>query len=156
MESARVLRELSRRRRLLALGLVIAAAVAVLSIYRVGGGTLKARSLQYSAASTQVLVDSNTSVLSSVTQPAEPLVARAQVFANFMTGPALLESVGRKVGLEGAQIYAAGPVNANEPRVEQEPTALKRNVELTGETTPYRLNYESQANLPTIGIYAQA
>jgi hypothetical protein len=156
MESARVIRELSRRRWLLGLGVLIAAAVAVLSIYRFEGGHLKARSLQYSAASTEVLVDSNSSLLGNVSQAAEPLVARAQVFANFMTSPTLLEAVGAKVGLLGGQIYAAGPVNANEPRVEQEPTALKRNVEITGETKPYKLNFESQQNLPTITIYSQA
>jgi hypothetical protein len=38
----------------------------------------------------------------------------------------------------------------------QEPTALKRNVEITGETNPYRLNFESQSNLPTITINSQA
>jgi hypothetical protein len=42
------------------------------------------------------------------------------------------------------------------PRVVQEPTALSRNVEITGETNPYRLNFNNDPNLPTIGIYAQA
>ena len=42
------------------------------------------------------------------------------------------------------------------PRVVEEPTAVKRNVEITGETTPYRLNFDTDPNLPTIGIYAQA
>jgi hypothetical protein len=78
------------------------------------------------------------------------------VYANFMASPAVLELIGQQAGIPGDQIYAAGPVNAQEPRVEQEPTALKRNVEITGETKPYRLNYTSQSNLPTIGIYAQA
>ncbi len=38
----------------------------------------------------------------------------------------------------------------------QEPTALKRNVEITGEANPYRLSFESQLNLPTINIDSQA
>ena len=53
-----------------------------------------------------------------------------------MASPAVLSLIGQQVGLSGEQIYAAGPVNANEPRVVQEPTALKRNVEITGETIP--------------------
>jgi len=148
MELARVIRELFKRRLLLALGVLIAAAAAVYSVH--------STPLQYSAASTQVLVDSESSVLGDVSQSTEALSARAQVYANFMASPAILEIIGRQVGLSGDQIYAAGPVDANEPRVEQEPTALKRNTQLTGETKPYRLNYEAQGNLPTITIYSQA
>jgi hypothetical protein len=156
MGLALVLRELSTRRRLLALGVLVAAVASILSVYRFEGGSLKPRSLQYSAASTQVLVDTQSSVLGNFSQSFEPLSARALVYANFMTSPAVLDLVGQQVGLSGAQIYAAGPVNAQEPRVEQEPTALKRNVELTGETKPYRLGFESQQNVPTISINSQA
>lgn len=156
MELARALRELGRRRRLLALGVLIAVAASILSVYRFEGGKLKSRSLQYAAATTQVLVDSEPSVLGNVTQSSEALSARAQVYANFMASPAILDIIARQVGLSGDQLYAAGPVNAQEPRVEQEPTALKRNVEITGETKPYRLNYEAQGNLPSVTIYSQA
>lgn len=156
MEFALVLRELLSRRLLLALGVLVAAAAAIFSIYRVDGGNLKPRSLQYSSASTQLLVDAPSSVLGSIAQPFEPLTEHALVYANFMASPAVLELIGQQVGLQGDQIYAAGPVNANLPRVEQEPTALKRNVEITGETKPYRLNFTSAPNLPTIGVYAQA
>jgi hypothetical protein len=156
MGLALALRELSRRRRLLALGVLVAAIAAVLSVYRLDGLALKSRSLQYSSASTQALVDASSSVLGNLSQASEDLSTRAAVYANFMASPAVLSLVGQQVGLSGDQIYAAGPVNANEPRVEQEPTALKRNVEITGETVPYRLNFESQSSLPTINIYAQA
>jgi hypothetical protein len=156
MEFALVLRELARRRRMVAIGVLVAAIVAVLSVYRLEGLELKPRSLQHSSASTQVLVDSQPSVLGNVSQSFEPLTARAGVYANFMTSPVVLNLIGQQVGLSGEQIYAAGPVSANEPRVEQEPTALRRNVEITGETKPYRLNFETQANLPTISINSQA
>ncbi len=148
MELARVIRELWSRKLLLAVGVLIAAGAAVFSVH--------GKPLTYSSASTQALVDSEESVLGNVAQSSEALSSRAQVYANFMAGPAILDIVGRQVGLSGDQIYAAGPVNAQEPRVEQEPTALKRNVQLTGETKPYRLNYEAQGNLPTITIYSQA
>jgi hypothetical protein len=148
LELARVIRELRQRRWLLALGLLIAAGASIFIVHKTP--------LQYSAASTQVLVDANASVLGDDLQSTEALSARAEVYANFMASPAILDIVGRQVGLSGEQIYAAGPVNAAEPRVEQEPTALKRNLQLTGETKPYRLNYEAQGNLPTITIYSQA
>jgi hypothetical protein len=159
MEFALVLRELSRRWPLLLVGVLVAAVAAMFSVYRVEGTKLKARSLQYSSASTQVLVDSPASFLGDISQSYEPLTAlsaRAEVYANFMASPAVLKLIGEQAGIPGEQIYAAGPVNANEPRVVQEPTALRRNVEIAGETTPYRLSFESQANLPTITINSQA
>jgi len=156
MEFARALRELTKRPLILVLGVLIAALASVFSVYHIEGGKLKARSLQYSSASTQVLVDSQASALGSVGQAFEPLSQRAQVYANFMASPAILGVVAQRAGLSVEQLFAAGPVNANEPRVEQEPTDLKRNVQLTGETKPYRLNFESQGSLPTITIYAQA
>lgn len=156
MEFALILRELARRWPLLVVGVLVAAIAAVFSVYRLEGTKLKARSLQHSSATTQVLVDTPSSVLGNISQSLEPLNARAEVYADFMASPAVLKLIGEQTGISGEQIYAAGPVNANEPRVVQEPTALRRNVEITGETTPYRLNFESQANLPTITINSQA
>lgn len=156
MELARVLRELLQRPRLLALGALVAAVAAFLSIYSFEGGKLKASSLQHSAASTQVLVDSQSSALGSVSQSFEPLAARAHVYASFMVSPAFLGVVGKQVGLSGGQIYASGPVSQTEPRAVLEPTELKRNVQVTGETAPYRLAFESQEGLPTITINSQA
>jgi hypothetical protein len=156
MEFALLLRELLGRRLLLAVGVLLAAAAAVFSVYHIEGSKLKARSLQYSSATTQVLVDSPSSVLGNLSQSFEPLSARAVVYANFMASPAVLKVIGQYAGIHGDQIYAAGPVDELEPRAVQEPTALKRNVEITGETDPYRLNFNSTTNVPTITIYSQA
>jgi hypothetical protein len=156
MEFVLILRELAGRWRIVAIGAAVALVVAVFSVYRVDGFSLKPRALVHSSASTQVLVDSASSVLGNVSQSFEPLASRAGIYANFMTSPTVLSVIGRHVGLSGEQLYASGPVNLDEPRVEQEPTALKRNIEITGESKPYRLGFESQANLPTITINAQA
>lgn len=156
MEFALLLRELSKRKRLVALGFLLALIAAVHSVYHLNGLKLKPRSLVHSSGHTQVIVDSQSSVLGNVSQSFEPLSARAAAYANFMASPVVLNLIGQQIGMSGEQIYAAGPVTANEPRVEQEPTALKRNVEITGETVPYRLNFENQQNMPTIGINSQA
>jgi hypothetical protein len=156
MEFALVLRELWERKLAVVVGILVAAVAATLSVYRVDGFKLKARSLQYSSATTQILVDSPSSVLGNLSPSFEALNSRAVVYANFMASPAVLELIGRQVGLQGDQIYAAGPVDTLQPRTVQEPTALKRNVEITGETTPYRFNFNSVPNLPTIGVYSQA
>jgi hypothetical protein len=156
MQFALVLRYLLSRRRLLLLGALVAAVVAILSVYRLDGFNLKARSIVYSAASTQVLIDTPSSVLGNVNTNPAALQTIATVYANFMASPAVLALIGNHVGLRGDQLYAAGPVDPNVPRTVQEPTALQRNVELTGESTPYRLGFTADPNLPEVGIYTQA
>ena len=156
MEFALVLRELASRRRMVAIGVLVAAIAAILSVYRLDGLGLKTRGLQHSSASTRALVDTSASALGDVSQSFEGLQARAAVYANFMASPVFLNMIGQRVGIAGDRIYAAGPVNPLVPRIVQEPTAVERNVEITGETTPYRLNFSSEQNLPTVGIYAQA
>jgi hypothetical protein len=156
MEFALILRELSRRRAALGIGVVVALIAAILSVYRLTSTGFEARSLQYSSASTQVFVDTPSSVLGDLQPSFEPLQARATVYANFMASPTFLALVGEKSGIPGSQIYAAGPVDPSVPRVVEEPTAVQRNVEITGESTPYRLNFNDDPNLPTIGIFAQA
>jgi hypothetical protein len=156
MEFALILRELSRRRQALAIGAAVAFVVAILSVYHLDGLTLKPRRLKYSSAATTVFVDTPSSVLGNLTQNFEPLQARATAYANFMASPTVLDLIGRQVGIPGDQIYAAGPLDPSVPRIVEEPTAVQRNVEITGETTPYRLNFNNDPNLPTIGIYAQA
>jgi hypothetical protein len=156
MELALILRELTTRRRIMALGVLVAVIAAVLSVYRLDGLSLKPRALQHSSASTRALVDTSSSALGNVEQSFEGLQSRAAVYANFMASPVFLEMIGKRVGIAGNRIYAAGPVNPLVPRIVQEPTAVERNVEITGETSPYRLNFSSEQNLPTVGIYAQA
>ena len=156
MEFALVLRELWGRKKLLIAGFLIALVAATLSVYRPDGMSLKSRSLVYSAASTQVLVDQSSSVLGNSSQVFDGPDARATVFANFMTSPAVLALIGEKAGIPGDQLYAAGPVNPNVPRVVQEPTAGARNVQITGENDPYRLTLNADPTMPIIDIYSQA
>ena len=96
MEFALVLRELLRRRRVLAAGVLVATLAAVFSVYRLDGLSLKPRSLQYSSATTQVFVDTPSSVLGNLTQALPPLQARATVYANFMASPSVLQLIGEK------------------------------------------------------------
>jgi len=156
MEFALILRELWARKRLLALGVVAAALVSLLSVYRVDGFGLKRRTLQYSSASTILLVDTPTSVLGDLKSEFVPLINRAQVYANFLASPGVLDLIAEHAGLEGDQLYAAGPVEPLQPRSVQEPTALKRNVEITGEATPYRLSFTDSPTSPSIGVFTQA
>lgn len=156
MELALVLQELLRRRRALALGALVALIAAVMSVYRINGFGLASRGLKHSSASTELFVDTHSSVLGDVNEAIEPLQARASTYANFMASPTMLALIGQRAGIAGDRLYAAGPVDPLVPRVVEEPTALVRNVQITGETAPYRLNFSNDPNLPTIGIAAQA
>jgi hypothetical protein len=156
MEFALVLRELARHRIALALGVLVAVVAATFSVYHLDGLKLKPRQLQHSSASTTVFVDTPSSVLGNLNPSFDPLLARATVYANFMASQSALDAIGQQAGIPGDQLYAAGPVDPLVPRVVEEPTAVQRNVEITGETAPYRLNFNNDPNLPTIGIYAQA
>ena len=156
MEFALILRELFRHRLALAVGVVVALMAAVLSVYHLEGFSLKPRSLRYSSATTTVFIDTPSSVLGDLANTVEPLQQRASAYANFMPSPAFLNLVGERAGIPGDQIYAAGPLDPSMPRTVQEPTAVQRNVEISGETAPYRLNFNNDPNLPTIGIFAQA
>ncbi len=156
MEFALVLRELARHRIAMAVGVLVAVVAATLSVYHLDGLKLKPRQLQHSSASTTVFVDTPSSVLGNLNPSFDPLLARATVYANFMASQSALDAIGQQAGIPGDQLYAAGPVDPLVPRVVEEPTAVQRNVEITGETAPYRLNFNNDPNLPTIGIYAQA
>jgi hypothetical protein len=156
MEFALVLRELARHRIALAVGVLLAVVAATFSVYHLDGLKLKPRQLQHSSASTTVFVDTPSSVLGNLNPSFDPLLSRATVYANFMASQSVLNAIGQQAGIPGDQLYAAGPVDPLVPRVVEEPTAVQRNVEITGETAPYRLNFNNDPNLPTIGIYAQA
>ena len=155
MEFALVLRELWNHKLGLAVGLIVAIAAATLSVENIAGFGLKAKPLQYSAASTQVLIDSPSTILGNLDPASVQLTTVATLDANFMTSPAVLDVIAKQVGLSGDQLAAQGPVSTL-PRADVEPTAVERNVELTGESTPYRLDYSNNPNLPIVGIDSQA
>jgi hypothetical protein len=136
----------------------IALVAATLSVFHVRliPFELKSRSLTYSTAHTQVVVDSTPSSLGDVVANIDPLVARAGVFANILVSPSALNLIGQAAGIPGNEIYAAGPVEANEPRTVQEPTADTRSGQIVGESARYRLQFADDPEYPIITISAQA
>lgn len=153
-----MLNELWGRKRLLLVGVAVATFAAVLSIYRVVGvpPTLQPRSLVYSGAYTEAYVDAPHSFIGDLSLNMGPLVNRATIYANLMASPEQVLLTGQIAKIPGDQIYAAGPLDPDQQRVVQEPTAIKRNIEITGESDPYRLEFQTDPWLPTIGVYAQA
>src|ERR1035437_651505 len=159
MEFAIAIRKLLRHKLAIAIGVLVAGAAGILSVYNLNGTSLVAKTgVQHSTASTQVLVDAPSSALADLASQGAgtPLQSLATTLANFAPSQAVLNLIGPAAGLTGGQLYAEGPVSQNLPRTVQEPTDLQRNIQISGEAAPFRLQFNSDPNLPEIGIYAQA
>lgn len=158
MELARTLKTLWQRRRLMAVGVVLASAAAMLSVYRIGllPPAIESRTNVFATASTQILVDTPGSAFADLETSFEPLDERASVFARFLASPAAVEMIAREAGLPADAIEAQGPFDLNIPVFEQEPTAEKRSTQIIGEAALYRLRFENNPDLPIISVFAQA
>jgi hypothetical protein len=158
MELARTLKILWRRRRLVALGAVVALAAAIVSVYSVSlfPPSLTSRTNVFATASSQILVDTPDSSFADLSYELEPLETRAGVFARFLANPAALGLISQQTGIPAASIEAQGPYEENLPLNEQQPTAEERSTQIIGEGALYRLRFENNPDLPIISVFAQA
>jgi hypothetical protein len=158
MELARTLKTLWIRRRLVALGALIAALAALLSVYSVGlfPPSMTSRTNVFATASTQLLVDAPDSAFADLANDLTPLETRASVFARFLASPVALELVAREAKVPLSSIEAQGPYDINLPVIQQEPTAGQRSSQIIGEGALYRLRFENNPVLPIVSVFAQA
>lgn len=158
MELARTLKALWRRRLAVAIGIVVAAAVATISVYQVGlfPPKLTSRTNEFATASTQILVDTPDSSFANLAEEVDPLNYRAGVFARFLASPEAIALIAREAGLPADAIEAQGPYEQGQPLFAIEPTAEKRSSQIIGERALYRLRFENNPNMPLISVYAQA
>jgi capsular polysaccharide biosynthesis protein len=158
MELARILKILWQRRRLVALGALVAGLAAMLSVYTVSlfPPRLEPRTNVFATASTQLLVDTPNSAFADLENEMTPLETRASVFARFLATPAAIELISKDSGVPADQIEAAGPYDINLPVIDQEPTAGQRSSQIIGEGALYRLRFENNPVLPIVSVYAQA
>lgn len=158
MELARTLKYLWRRRRLVAVGIVVATIAAMLSVYQVGlfPPSLTGRTNVFATASTQILVDTPDSAFANISDDIESLNARATVFSRFLASPAALGLIAHQAKLPLDGIEAQGPYDQNLPEFQQAPTAEKRSSQIVGEGALYRLRFENNPELPIISVFAQA
>ncbi len=158
MELARTLKTLWIRRRLVALGAVIAAIAAMLSVYSVGlfPPSLTSRTNVFATASTQLLVDAPDSAFADLENDLTPLETRASVFARFLASPVALQLIAKEAHVPVSSIEAEGPYDINLPVIQQEPTAGQRSSQIIGEGALYRLRFENNPVLPVVSVFAQA
>lgn len=158
MELARTLKTLWIRRRLVALGAVVAALAAMLSVYSVGlfPPSLTSRTNVFATASTQLLVDAPDSAFADLANDLTPLETRASVFARFLASPVALGLIADEANVPLQSIEAQGPYDINLPVIQQEPTAGQRSSQIIGEGALYRLRFENNPVLPIVSAFAQA
>jgi hypothetical protein len=158
MELARTLKTLWLRRRLVALGALIALIATLLSVYQVGIAppSLASRTNVFATASTEILVDSRDSAFADLGNDLDPLNTRASVFARFLATPTAVDLIARVADLPVTAIEAQGPYDINQPLYQQEPTAEQRSSQIVGEGAVYRLRFENNPNIPIISVFAQA
>ncbi|HEY0390336.1 MAG TPA: hypothetical protein VGC63_01345 [Solirubrobacterales bacterium] len=158
MELARTLKTLWIRRRLVALGAVIAALAALLSVYSVGllPPSMTSRTNVFATASTQLLVDAPDSAFADLENDLTPLETRASVFARFLASPVALQLIAQEAKVPLSSIEAEGPYDINLPVIQQEPTAGQRSSQIIGEGALYRLRFENNPVLPVVSVFAQA
>jgi hypothetical protein len=158
MELARTLKTLWWRRRLVALGALIALLAALLSVYRIGifPPSLESRTNVFASASTQILVDTPDSAFADLANDLDPLDTRASVFARFLSSPVAVELIAREAGLPVGAIEAQGPYDLNQPIFQVEPTAEQRSSQIIGERALYRMRFENNPDLPIISVFTQA
>ena len=158
MELARTLKTLWIRRRLVALGALIAALAAMLSVYSVGlfPPSMTSRTNVFATASTQLLVDAPDSAFADLENDLTPLETRASVFARFLASPVALQLIAKEAKVPVSSIEAEGPYDINLPVIQQEPTAGQRSSQIIGEGALYRLRFENNPVLPVVSVFAQA
>ena len=155
MDLIKIINELWKRRRWVIAAFVLAVLVGVSMNYELP--SLHKKALLVGAATSQVLVDSQTSAIADVDRDPAPLANRAVVLAQYMSSAEARSQIAEKMGLEPTQISADGPFSTLTDRSTYQATpAGPRANQLTEENAVYRLVFDAQLSLPIISIYTQA
>jgi hypothetical protein len=155
------LRELSRLRFGAIACLLLATFAAVSISYKISLAApgLSPRSLAMAAASTELLVDTPTSLvldLNQDTSDIDALTNRSVLLGNVMASPPVLLYIARRAGIPPNGINAATPRTPNQPRPFETERNKKRSSDLLASTDQYRIDIESDPTVPILKIYAQA
>jgi len=157
LELVKILRELSRRRRLVGLVLGFSLLVGLLLAFK---PQLPPRSRQYqvSLASADILIDTSDSQVVAIGGKGPELTTlagRANLIGNLMTGGPLKNAIARDAGIPRGQIAVVPPANVNTPGVTPAPVTppASRGVPDAEATV---LNLSVDETLPILHVVAQA
>jgi hypothetical protein len=160
MEIVQILRRLWQLRLWVAIAAMVALLAGVASIYKIDPSepSLKKKSIEYGAASTQLLLDSRKSALTDVETDLLPLVARADAFARLLASPPVAALIAQDAGISPNQLITHGPVLTAQQatRSQREPTAEQRSNDILNEGVGYTLRFSSAPSLPVVYVDAEA
>jgi O-Antigen ligase len=142
----------------------VALIAAISSIYEIQllPPSIQKRDLQLGVAATNAIVDYHSesdgaSIADLVSyNDLEAMTERTEPLARLMTSEALLDRIGKQVGVDPSQISATTQVTQSAPRSLIEPDNERRAAGILGEQASYRIEAQAEPNLPVLGIYAEA
>jgi hypothetical protein len=121
--------------------------------------SLTPRTPKVATASTQVIVDTETSVLIDLRQDTYSLTGlrnRAVLLGNVLASTPVQERIARRVGIPASLIRIQAPLTPEQPA----PPVGSANQRTTGDilksTDEYRLRVQASPSVPTLDIHAQA
>ncbi|HEY0319302.1 MAG TPA: hypothetical protein VGC49_13545 [Solirubrobacterales bacterium] len=144
------LKELWLRRRLVALSVAAAAAIATVAIYQVSllPPSIGQRADVEAEGSIDILVDSASSPIANAKPDLTGLTARAGVFAQLMAGGRVVGQIARRADIRAREVDVAGPVPiAGEAPGFERPTT---------HTHPYGIQITQQPELPILTVVTRA
>src|SRR5262245_43483070 len=159
MELAQILVQLWRRRLAVVAVVAIAFVVSIALAYKISISPpgLSHRSISNGSAETHILVDSPRSSVADLNRSFDPLVQRAQVFAQLMTTAPVIDRIAKIAGVPASSITASDDNSTlNVPTSEIEPTANVRANQITNETLRYRITFRAEPEQPTVTVFGQA
>ena len=124
--------------------------------------SIQKRDLQLGVAATNAIVDyrsegDGASIADLVSyNDLEAMTERTEPLARVMTSEALLDRIGKQLGVDPSQISATTQVTQSAPRSLIEPDNERRAAGILGGQASYRIEAQAEPNLPVLGIYAEA
>lgn len=157
MELIKILRELSRRRRLVGLVLGISLLVGFLLAFKPGLPP-QSRQYQVSLAAADILIDTRDSQLVAVGGKGPDLTTlagRANLIGNLMTGGPLKNAIAKEAGVSPGLLVVVPPANVNTPGVTPAPVTPPASRGLADVDSTI-LNLSVDETLPILHVTAQA
>jgi hypothetical protein len=157
LELVKILRELSRRRRLVALVLGVSFLIGFLLAFKPGLPP-QSRQYQVSLSSADILIDTSDSQVVAIggKGPDLPTLAgRANLIGNLMTGGPLKDAIAKQAGVPTGKFAVVPPANVNTPGVVPAPVTppAARGVPDADATI---LNLSTDETLPILHVVVQA
>jgi capsular polysaccharide biosynthesis protein len=157
VELVKILRELSRRKVMVAVVLAIALIAGLLLAFKPGVPP-KSRQYTVSLSSADILVDTNDSQVAAVSGrgPDLPtLASRANLIGNLMTGGPLKEAIAEAANVPAGKLVVVPPSNPLTPNVPSAPVKPPESREISDADSTI-LSLSTDASLPILHIEAQA